>query len=67
MGDVKSETAQVTQLEKNPKEFEIILPNGEHAVSIKFSDNGDLVQTAGIPLDSNTLHSISESIKDAVK
>ena len=61
MGDLKSRIAKVNQNE-NSNNFNITLPNGNQ-IAIKFSENGELVQTSGIPLDSNTLHSISEEIK----
>ncbi len=62
MGDVKAKIAHVTQSEDS-NIFNITLPN-YHKIAIKFSDNGELVQTTGTPLDSNTLHSISEAIKN---
>ncbi|MBC7652840.1 MAG: hypothetical protein H7098_00035 [Oligoflexus sp.] len=61
MGDLKSRIAQVNKSE-NSNNFDITLPDGNQ-IAIKFSENGELVQTIGIPLDSNTLHSISEAIK----
>ena len=61
MGDVKPRTAKVNRSE-NSNNYDITLPDGNQ-IAITFSENDELVQTAGIPLDSNTLHSISEAIK----
>lgn len=65
MGDVENKTAKV-ELNKNGEEYNIIMPDGD-LIEIKFSAAGDLVQTKGTPLDSNTLHSISEEIKNYIK
>ncbi|MBK0382538.1 hypothetical protein I5M32_06140 [Pedobacter sp. SD-b] len=65
MGDVKSQIANVSQQE-NSDDFDIILPDKTQKIAVKFSKNGELVQTEGTPLDSNTLHSISEGIKKSI-
>lgn len=60
MGDVDEKNAKVEVSTNN--EYRITMPDGD-LVSIEFSTSGDLVQTKGTPLDSNTLHSISEKVK----
>lgn len=66
MGDVDDKIVKVDQ-EENSDEFEVTMPDGVQHVAVKFSDAGDLVQTYGTPLDSNTLHSMSEGIKKSIK
>ncbi|OAQ39565.1 hypothetical protein A5893_08195 [Pedobacter psychrophilus] len=62
MGDLEAKAAMVN-LNEITNSYDILLPD-DHQISIKFSENGELVQTVGTPLDSNTLHSISEAIKN---
>lgn len=59
MGDLQPQMAKVKQVEKH---FHIEMPY-QHEVVVTFSPNLELVQTEGTPLDSNTLHSISEALK----
>lgn len=62
MGDVHPTLAKVS-LHEDHQEYDIIFADNNELVKVKFSDCGDIVQTFGTPLDSNTLHHISEEIK----
>ena len=62
MGDVSATPLQVEFLSET-EEYEIIFPEEKEKVRVKFSDEGNIVQTYGTPLDSNTIHHLSEEIK----
>lgn len=68
MGDVAPTVVQVFYSKKN-EEYELgFLKTGSESPTesenprVKFSEDRKIVQTAGTPLDSNTLHSISEEL-----
>nr|MBC7612276.1 hypothetical protein [Pseudopedobacter sp.] len=61
MGDVANKKATITPSEVH-SEYIIQMP-GEHETAVVKFENGNIVQTKGIPLDSNTIYSISEGIK----
>lgn len=69
MGDVSPKVVQVF-FSKKDQEYELGL-NYEPGLNlqkenprVKFNNKGDIYQTAGTPLDSNTLRDISEQIKE---
>lgn len=62
MGDVTPTVVQVLYSEKT-EEYELGFVTENENPKVKFSDDGKIVQTAGTPLDSNTLHHVSEEIK----
>jgi hypothetical protein len=62
MGDV-SLTPVIVQFSEETKEYELSFPNQEDKIRVTFSDEGYIVQTYGIPLDSNTIYHISEELK----
>lgn len=71
MGDVSPTVVQVF-FSKKDQEYELGL-NYEPSLNqqrenpkVKFNENGDIYQTAGTPLDSNTLHDVSEQIKKVI-
>lgn len=62
MGDVAPTVVQVFYSKKN-EEYELgFLKTESENPKVKFSEDRKIVQTAGTPLDSNTLHSISEQL-----
>jgi hypothetical protein len=60
MGDPEDKTALVNKLSGN-EEYEITMPDGEQQLSMK-KKGENWVQTSGTPLDSNTIHSITEAL-----
>jgi hypothetical protein len=62
MGDVDNKIARVTGFE-NSSEYLVQMPGDHLNLKVKMGDGGYMVQTEGIPLDSNTLYSITEGIK----
>lgn len=66
MGDVSDKIIRVSPLE-NEREFKITMPNGKNSINVQLQDDRNLVQTSGIPLDGNTLHSMSMGIKVALE
>lgn len=63
MGDVSPKLVQVFYSKKND-EYELgFTKTAIENPKVKFSEDGKIVQTAGTPLDSNTLHNVSEQIK----
>lgn len=66
MGDVTPKVVQVFYSKKND-EYELGFSKSvDENPRVKFSEDGKVVQTAGTPLDSNTLHDVSEQIKMAL-
>lgn len=65
MGDVSPTPIQVLY-SANKREYELGFVNEKVNPRIKFSEDGKVVQTAGTPLDSNTLHDISQQIKEVI-
>ena len=65
MGDVTPTVVQVFYSKKN-QEYELGFLKNQENPKVKFTEDGKIVQTAGLPLDSNTLHDISEQIKTAI-
>lgn len=62
MGDVDNKIAVITGFE-NSSDFDVQMPGDRSNVKVKMDDKGYIVQIEGIPLDNNTLFSISEGIK----
>ncbi len=62
MGDVAPTVVQVFYSKQN-QEYELGFLKETENPRVKFTEDGKIVQTFGIPLDSNTLHSVSEQIK----
>lgn len=62
MGDVSPTLTQVLYSQES-NDYELNFINEIENPKVTFSEDGKLVQTAGTPLDSNTLHHISEELK----
>nr|WP_294899329.1 hypothetical protein [uncultured Pedobacter sp.] len=66
MGDISPTMVQVFYSKKND-EYELGFAKTESEnPRVKFSEDGEILQTAGTPLDSNTLHNVSEQIKETL-
>ncbi|WP_017259150.1 hypothetical protein [Pedobacter arcticus] len=65
MGDTEPKEVQVFY-SANSQEYELGFLKETENPRVKFSEDGKIVQTAGTPLDSNTLHDVSEQIKNVI-
>lgn len=65
MGDVAPTVVQVFYSKQN-QEYELGFLKGTDNPKVKFTEDKKIVQTAGTPLDSNTLHDISEQIQKTI-
>ena len=62
MGNIAATTVQVIY-SKNTNDYELDFVNENENPKFKFNADNKIVQTAGTPLDSNTIHHVSEEIK----
>lgn len=66
MGDVTPTVVQVFY-SKDKDEYELGFSTATENPKVTFFEDGKIVQTVGTPLDSNTLHNVSEEIKKTIK
>lgn len=65
MGDVSAKEIQVFY-SASKEEYELGFLKERENPRVKFTEDGKIVQTLGTPLDSNTLHDVSEQIKNVI-